>query len=149
MVQDVVVLIYMGVSKHKFFYGQFLQLDQCGNIPPWRVGKEWEVQDFPSSPFGFHGSPAFTIEIIKQTPAVYCFNEYQMLPQYWGKLDFSSLHPLYWAPQSLETLKNCPQCHQGRGCFSRGWNWGSSRPGWGDALPLPCSLQCLPCHPFG
>lgn len=99
----------MGVSKHMFVYRQFLQLDPCGNIPPWWVGKECEVQYFPSSPFGFHGYPAFITEIIKQTPAIYYFNEYQILPQYWGKLDFTFCTPfagLYKAWKCSKTGKN-------------------------------------------
>lgn len=38
MVQDVVIAIYMGVSKQVFVYSQFLQLDQWRNIPLWWVG---------------------------------------------------------------------------------------------------------------
>lgn len=38
MVQDVVIAIYMGVSKQVFVYRQFLQLDQWRNIPLWWVG---------------------------------------------------------------------------------------------------------------
>lgn len=139
--------LFIWEFQNTIVYRQFLQLDQCRNIPPWWVGKECEVQYFPSSPFGFHGYPAFIIETIKQMPAIYYVNEYQLLPQYWGKLDFSCLHPLCWSLQSLETLKNWLKCHQGRECLSAGWNWGSSLcfQTRGDALPLPQSLQCLHC----
>lgn len=46
------------------------------------------------------------------------------------------------------TLQNCLKCHQGRGCFSMGRNWGSClcfQTG-GDTLLLPQSLQHLQ-HP--
>lgn len=58
MVQDVVIAVYMGVSKQVFVYRQLLQLEQWRNIPPVVGGRECEVQYFPSSPSGFHGHPA-------------------------------------------------------------------------------------------
>lgn len=38
MVQDVVIAIYIRVSKQAFVYRQFLQLDPWRNIPLWWVG---------------------------------------------------------------------------------------------------------------
>lgn len=143
MVRDVLIPVYMGASEHTFAYRQFLQVDQCRNIPPQWVGKECEVRYFPSPRFGFHGYPAFVIKTIKKTLVIYSFNAYQILPQHWGKLD-----SICWAPQNLQPFKNCLKCHQGRGCFSMGWNWGSSLCSQtrGDTSLLPQSLQHLQHH---
>lgn len=42
----------------------------------------------------------------KASTSHFLLNEYQIYPQYQQKVDFSSLHPLSGALQSLETLKN-------------------------------------------
>lgn len=121
MVQDVVIAIYVGVSKQVFVYRQFLQLDQWRNIPLWWVGGSVKRSISHPHLLAFLATLLYNREN-KANTSDSLFSEYQLHPQYQEKVGFSSLHPLSGALQSLETLKNWLKCHRGRESFSMGWN---------------------------